>query len=98
LKCGDHPGKVPAQVAAAKAGSDGLVTNFPVWCGSSPPVAVKVGGASAGPVDTATAEKQLLDLVNSDRSSAGVKPLNALPALASIARQIAQSRAEGKGV
>ncbi len=76
LKCGDHAGKILVQIVADKDGSEALVTNFPVWCGSSPPVAVKVGGAGAGPVDTATAEKQLLDLVNSDRTSAGIKPLN----------------------
>lgn len=98
LKCGDHAGKFLVQVVAQKEGSDTLATNFPVWCNSQPPVAVKLPQASKGPVDVAQAEKELLDLVNEDRQQAGIKPLKALPALSEIARNIAQKRAEGKGI
>jgi uncharacterized protein YkwD len=98
LACGEHPGKILVQVLGEKEGAEALVTSFPAFCNVAPPVAVKLPGASKGPVDTAQAEKQLLDLVNSDRATAGVKPLNSLPALSDIARSIAQNRAEGKGV
>jgi uncharacterized protein YkwD len=98
LACGEHPGKILVQVIGEKEGAEALVTSFPAFCNVATPVAVKLPGASKGPVDTAQAEKQLLDLVNSDRATAGVKPLNSLPALSDIARSIAQNRAEGKGV
>jgi uncharacterized protein YkwD len=98
LKCADHPGKILVQLVAEKEGSDTLVTNFPVFCTVEPPVAIKLPSASKGPVDTVAAEKQLLDLVNSDRVAAGVKPLRPLPALSDIARSVAQKRAEGKGI
>ncbi|TMA30153.1 MAG: hypothetical protein E6J88_06330 [Deltaproteobacteria bacterium] len=98
LKCGDHAGKMLIQVVADKEGTDTLVTNFPVWCNTAPPVAAKVPEAAKGPVDTGQAEKQLLDLVNSDRKEAGIKELKPLPALSDIARNIAQKRSEGKGI
>ncbi|MFN2546738.1 MAG: CAP domain-containing protein, partial [Myxococcales bacterium] len=98
LKCGDHAGKMLVQLVAEKEGADTLVTNFPVWCNAAPPLAAKLPEAAKGPVDPAQAEKQLLDLVNSDRKEAGIKPLTPLPALSDIARNIAQKRAEGKGV
>ena len=98
LKCGEHAGKILVQVVAEKEGNDALVTNFPVYCNVAAPVAGKIPGASKGPVDPAAAEKQLLDLVNSDRIAAGVKPLNGLPSLSDIARSLAQTRADGKGI
>jgi uncharacterized protein YkwD len=98
LTCADHPGKILVQLVAEKEGSDMLITNFPVFCAVEPPLAAKLPSASKGPVDTVAAEKQLLDLVNSDRTTAGVKPLRPLPALSDIARSVAQKRAEGKGV
>lgn len=98
LKCGDHPGKILIQVSAEKEGADTLVTNFPVWCAAEQPMAVKVPEPSKGPVDVAAAEKELLELVNKDRTEAGLKPINPLPALSGIARDVAQKRAEGKGI
>jgi uncharacterized protein YkwD len=98
LKCGDHAGKFLVQVVAEKDGTEVLVSTFPVFCNLDTPVAAKVPVAPKGPVDLAQAEKQLLDLVNSDRATAGVKPLNALPALSGIARNLAQKRAAGQGI
>ncbi len=98
LACGEHAGKILVQVVAEKEGSDVLVTNFPVYCNVAAPLAGKIPGSAKGPVDPAAAEKQLVDLVNSDRAAAGVKPLRALPALSDIARSLAQTRADGKGI
>ena len=98
LKCGEHAGKILVQVVGEKDGQDTLVTNFPVYCNVATPLAGKLPGAAKGPVDSAAAEKQLLELVNSDRTAAGVKPLNPLPSLSEIARSLAQTRAEGKGI
>ncbi len=98
LKCGEHPGKFLIQVVAEKEGTDALVTNFPVYCAIETPVAAKVPTAQKGPVDLQAAEKQLLDQVNQDRTTAGVKPLNSLPALSDIARKIAEKRAAGQGI
>ena len=98
LQCGEHAGKILVQVVAEKDGSDVLVTNFPVYCNLATPLAGKIPGAAKGPVDPAAAEKQLLELVNSDRAAAGVKPLNGLASLSDIARSLAQTRADGKGI
>ena len=98
IKCGEHAGKILVQVVAEKDGSDGLLGNFPVYCNLATPLAGKIPAAAKGPVDPAAAEKELLDLVNSDRTAAGVKPLNGLPALSEIARSLAQTRADGKGI
>ncbi len=99
LKCGDHPGRMIVRLAAEKEGADVLLANFPVGCGVELPVAaaMPVAGQQAGPGDPAAAEKQLAQLLNQDRSSAGLKPLKVDDNLAKVARTISDNRAKGKG-
>jgi uncharacterized protein YkwD len=100
LKCGDRAGRILVQVAAEQEGADVMLANFPVGCGTDLPIAAAVsapGGKQAATVDPAAAEKQLLDLVNQERTAAGLKPLQADPDAAKVARSLAEDRAKGKG-
>lgn len=101
LKCGDRPGKMIVQITAEQEGADVMVANFPVACGTDLPVAAQIpGGGKAGATttDPAAAEKQLADMVNQDRTSAGLKPLKVDDNLAKVARSLSDDRAKGKGV
>jgi uncharacterized protein YkwD len=101
LKCGDRPGRIVVQVMAEKEGSDVVVANFPVGCGTELPIAAAAAAApatgQAATVDPAAAEKQLVELINKDRTSAGLKALDVDNDLAKVARSLSEDRAKGKG-
>jgi uncharacterized protein YkwD len=101
LKCGDKPGRIIVQVAAEQEGADVLVANFPVGCGTDLPVAAavsKAGAKQATTIDPAAGEKQLADLINQDRTAAGLKPLEIDSDLSKVARSLADDRGKGKGI
>jgi uncharacterized protein YkwD len=100
LKCGDRPGRMIVQVTAEQEGADVQLANFPVGCGTDLPIAAALpaAGKQVGPVDPATAEKQLMQLLNQDRTAAGLKPLQADEALGGVARSLSEDRAQGKGI
>jgi uncharacterized protein YkwD len=87
LSCGDHPGRMQVEIRAEYEGSSGPVASFPVLCGQPLPDRVAVAG-TPWPTDPAAAEQRILGLVNEEREAAGLKPLVADPALASVARTI----------
>lgn len=101
LKCGDKPGRILVQIAAEQEGSDVAVASFPVGCGTELPVAANVsrtaGKQVAASMDPATAEKQLAELINQERSAAGLKPLEVDSDLSKVARGLSEDRAKGKG-
>jgi uncharacterized protein YkwD len=99
LKCGDRPGRLIVQVTAEHEGADVQLASFPVGCGTDLPIAAALpaAGKQVGPVDPATAEKQLVQLLNQDRTAAGLKPLQADDAMAGVARSLSEDRARGKG-
>jgi uncharacterized protein YkwD len=99
IKCGDHPGKILVQVSAESAeGGDVPVANFPVGCGMELPMTANVGaaGAEATILDPPAAEKKIGELINQDRTQAGLKPLQVDDDLSKIARSISEDRAKGK--
>jgi uncharacterized protein YkwD len=57
-----------------------------------------VTSPTAGPVDPAQAEKQIAELLNNDRTSAGLKALKVNEAVSKIARDISDKRAKGQGI
>jgi uncharacterized protein YkwD len=100
IKCGDRPGKILVQVAAeSPEGGDVTVANFPVGCTTDLPIAANVpaAGAEASAVtDPAAAEKQIGELINQDRTQAGLKPLQIDEELSKIARSVSEDRAKGR--
>jgi uncharacterized protein YkwD len=101
LKCGDRPGRMIVQVAAEQEGADVLLANFPVGCGTDLPLAAalsQAGAKQAATTDPAAGEKQLADLINQERTSAGLKALDVDGDLSKVARSLAEDRAKGKGI
>ena len=101
LKCGDRPGRILVQIVGQQEGADMLLANFPVGCGIDLPVAAEVapagGRQAAATTDPAAGEKQLLEKINQDRSTAGLKPVELDPDLSKVARSLSDDRAKGKG-
>lgn len=100
LKCGDRPGRMIVQITAEQEGANVQVANFPVGCGTDLPVAAAIstaGAKQAATTDPATAEKQLSQDVNQDRTAAGLKPLEVDSDLSKVARSLSDDRAKGKG-
>ena len=100
VACGDRPGRIIVQVTAEQEGADVLLANFPIACGTDLPVAASVqdmGAAQAATTDPATAEKQLAELINKERTTAGVKPVEVDADLSKVARSLSEDRAKGKG-
>jgi uncharacterized protein YkwD len=78
-----------------------LVATFPVGCGTELPIAAalpKGGGKQAGTLDPAAGEKILGDLINQERTQAGLKPVTVDADLSKVARSLADDRAKGKGI
>ena len=98
LKCGDKPGTMVVQIRAEQQGAEGVVADFPVYCGTEPPTSVAIEKPPTGPVDVAREEKKLFELVNAERTSAGLPPLAWDDAVARVARADAEGRRDGKQV
>ncbi len=88
VACGAHHGKQQIEVTASDASGSTVLANFPVWCGTQPPVTLTVEPSrDDGPVtDAADGEKRLFALVNRDRQAAGLAALTWDPAIAAVAR------------
>jgi uncharacterized protein YkwD len=98
LKCGDRPGRMIVNVTAESEGADVQLANFPVGCGVDLPVAAALPtGPQAGPSDPAAAEKKLAELLNTDRTAAGMKALAVDESLSKVARSLSEDRAKGRG-
>jgi len=93
--CVAGPGRYQVEVTADGAGGPGLLANFPLYCGVSPPRDAPV---PAGVLPTQTtakeAEARLLALVNRDRASAGLSPLAIDARLAEAARAHSRDMAD----
>jgi uncharacterized protein YkwD len=101
LKCGNRPGRILVQISGEQeGGGDVLLANFAVGCGVDLPVAAALpaaGGKAAATTDPGAGEKQLGEMVNKDRTTAGLKPLRLDEDLAKVARSLSEDRAKGKG-
>ncbi len=77
VTCGSKPGRQQVEITATGAQGSTVLANFPVWCGSEPPLSITVDPShdDAPITDPLEAEKRLLAMVNRDRASAGLPPL-----------------------
>jgi uncharacterized protein YkwD len=92
LHCGDKRGKIVVEIQAEEKGSELLAANFPVHCGEDPPNSVPL--APQQPEPPAAMEKKLFELINAERSIAGLQPLAWDDAVASVAREVSEARRE----
>jgi uncharacterized protein YkwD len=93
VKCGDRPGTIYVEVRGERDGRAAAVANFPVACGAELPATVALAG-EPWPQDAPSQEKKILEIVNGQRSAAGLKPLAWDAAVAGVARKLAGGLAE----
>jgi len=77
VSCASFHGRQQVEITGSNAQGSTVLANFPVWCGTEPPLSVTVTPSREDtPVtDPAEAEKRLLALVNRDRLAAGLPSL-----------------------
>lgn len=98
VSCGDATGKQQIEITASDAQGSTVLANFPVWCGADPPTTLKIEpSVDDVPVaDPLEAERRVLGLVNRDRQTAGLPPLQWDERVAEVARAHSQEMRKTK--
>ncbi|HET9988092.1 MAG TPA: CAP domain-containing protein, partial [Kofleriaceae bacterium] len=88
VTCGKHTGRQQIEITASDASGSTVLANFPVYCGTDPPLALTVEPTrdDGGVLDPAEAGQRLLALLNRDRKAAGLQPLMWDDRLAKVAQ------------
>jgi uncharacterized protein YkwD len=100
VACGSHTGRQQVEITASDANGSTVLANFPVWCGSQPPVSMTLDPSTDdSPVTTTEdAEHRLLALVNRDRQAAGLPALIWDDRIAAVARGHSEEMRRTKNV
>lgn len=98
--CGSHTGRQQVEITASGVSGSTVLANFPVWCGTQPPVSITLEPSTDdGPVTTTDdAERRLLALVNRDRQAAGLAALIWDDRVAAVARGHSEEMRRTKNV
>jgi uncharacterized protein YkwD len=77
VACGAHTGRQQVEITADSASGPTVLANFPVWCGTAPPVAITVEPSAddAPAATTEEAERRLFAMINRDRAAQHLPPL-----------------------
>ena len=77
VTCGKHSGRQQIEITASDVSGSTVLANFPVYCGTDPPLALTVEPTrdDGGVIDPAEASHRLLALLDRDRQAAGLQPL-----------------------
>lgn len=89
VACGSRFGKQQVEITASDVQGSTVLANFPVWCGTEPPLTITVEPSRDDePVtDPLEAEKRLLALVNRDRAAANLPGLFWDDRVANVSRE-----------
>ncbi len=98
--CGSHTGRQQVEITASDVDGSTVLANFPVWCGTQPPVSMTLDPSSddAPVATTVEAEKRLLALVNRDRQTAGLAQLTWDDKVAAVSRAHSEEMRRTKNV
>ena len=77
VPCGTRNGKQQVEITASDASGSTVLANFPVFCGTEPPLALTITPSNddTGVVAPTEAARRLLALTNRDRQAAGLPAL-----------------------
>jgi len=77
VTCAKHTGRQQIEITASDASGSTVLANFPVYCGTDPPLALTVEPTrdDGGVIDPTEAAQRLLALLDRDRKAAGLQPL-----------------------
>jgi uncharacterized protein YkwD len=92
-------GAYQIEISGVAPRGSSVLANFPVFCGVAPPAtSSQPAGMSPGAVNAEAAEREMLELVNRDRTRAGLAAVVADAKLAEIARAHSRDMAENEFV
>jgi uncharacterized protein YkwD len=91
IRCADKPGTIRVEVRGELNGAESILANFPIACGTEPPTSVALGKPAAVG-DLPQQERKLFQLINDERTKAGLPALEWDDAVAGIARSISEQR------
>ena len=87
IGCGKHQGRQQIEIAANGSSGSTVLANFPVWCGTEPPLSITIDPTASDVIVSAEdAERRLLALMNHDREAAGLPGLVWDDRVAAVAR------------
>jgi len=96
VRCADKPGTIRIELRGERGGAENILATFPVACGTDQPTALALAptAAAAGAAAAASSqpERRLFELINNERSQAGLAPLQWDDAVAAIAKSISEAR------
>ena len=94
VRCGDKPGTIRIELRGERSGAENILATFPVSCGTDQPTAIALApaAAAAAAAGSGPPERRLFDLINNERSQAGLAPLQWDDAVAAIAISISNAR------
>ncbi|MEP6859447.1 MAG: CAP domain-containing protein [Deltaproteobacteria bacterium] len=77
IMCGKHIGRQQIEITASGVSGSTVLANFPVYCGTEPPLALTVEPShdDGGVIEPAGASQRLFALLNRDRKTAGLPAL-----------------------
>jgi uncharacterized protein YkwD len=94
ISCGGGTGRVVVEIRGEEQGSQRVVADFPIYCGSNPPASVDLPAAAAAGADTTQQERAIFDRINQERTGAGLPALTWDDRVAKAARDVSQSDAQ----
>jgi uncharacterized protein YkwD len=94
IACGDHTGQIWVELRAEEMGNERPQATLGVACGTELPTAVALA-ARPWPEDPAAQEARMVELINAERTAAGLPALTVLEPLAKAARALAESIRDG---
>jgi uncharacterized protein YkwD len=92
LSCNRHHGRQQVEITATDASGSAVLANFPVWCGTEPPVSLVIQPKDEHEeiMPPAEAEQRLFELMNRDRKTAGLPAFQWDGRVAAVARKYSE--------
>ena len=95
LGCGEKPGRIFVEVRGEELGNERVLGSFAVACATELPRSVVVDQAAGWPADAALQEQKVAELINAERTGAGLPPLTWSEPVGQIARAVSESLRDG---
>jgi len=94
IRCADKPGTIRIELRGEQSGAESILATFPVACGTDQPTAVTLAApaAAAAAAGSEQPERRLFELMNSERTKAGLPALQWDDAVAGLAKSISEAR------
>jgi uncharacterized protein YkwD len=95
LSC-DTPGRIIVEVRAEDMGNERVIATLPVACGRELPGSVPLAQGASWPSDPGAQEQKVAELINAERTGAGLPALTWSEPVGKIARAVAEATRDAR--